>query len=287
MIYPIGFSIPEEKIVETVPEKKKVLATVIPGKLDTYIFDKEEDYYKDYQQSKYALTTKKGGWDCLRHYEILANGCIPLFSNIDKCPSQTMTFFPKQLVIDANSNPDKYEYYASKLLEYTRQHLTTEKMASYILKITQHTEAKSVLFLSGFDNRALGVDYLRCLTLHGFKKLFGSNCHEYPCISHLYTDYEDSSKLYGKGFSCSKLLDKEIYRNSELDKNVRDDILNKKYDIIVYGSIHRGMPWYDIASTVYPPENIILLCGEDIHTHVPNRCPLFNFSKNHCFIREI
>lgn len=161
-------------------------------------------------------------------------------------------------------------------------------MASYILKITQHTGVKSVLFLSGLDQRALNIDYLRCLTLHGFKKIFGKNCHDYPCISHLYTDCTiDLSKQHGKGFGCTKLLDKDEYRNSELDQNIRTDILNKKYDIIVYGSIHRGMPWYDVVSSVYPPENIILLCGEDIHSHVPNRCPLFNFSRNHCFIREL
>jgi hypothetical protein len=287
MIYPIGFSIPEEKIVTYVPAKSKVFATVVPGQLDTYVFNTEEDYYIDYKKSKYALTTKKGGWDCLRHYEILANGCIPIFPNLSNCPSQTMTFFPKQLVQDANTHPDMFEYYSAKLLDHTRANLTTEKMVSYILKVTQHTEAKTVLFLSGFNDRAMGVDYLRCLTLHGFKKRFGANCHDYPCVSHLYTDFDDTSKLYGKGFSCSKLLDKAKYRNAELDTDVRSDILNKKYDILVYGSIHRGMPWYDVASTVYPPENIILLCGEDIHTHVPKRCPLFNFSKNHCFIREL
>lgn len=287
MIYPIGFSIPEEKIVASIPEKIKEVATVIPGKLDTYIFDKEEDYYQDYQQSKYALTTKKGGWDCLRHYEILANGCIPIFPDLEKCPPQTMTFFPKDLVYRANLYPEDYSYYATKLLNHTRNNLTTEKMASYILNVTNHTHAKNVLFLSGFSEWALGVDYLRCLTLHGFKKRFGKNCHDYPCVPHLYTDYEDTSKLYGKGFSCSKLLDKNAYRNSELDLNVRQDILDKKYDLIVYGSIHRGMPWYDVASSVYPPENIILLCGEDMHTHVPNHCPLFNFERNHCFIREL
>jgi hypothetical protein len=285
MIYPIGFSIPEEKIVETVPMKTKSRATVIPGNLNTYIFTNEEDYYADYQTSEYALTTKKGGWDCLRHYEILANGCIPLFPDLEKCPSQTMTFFPKYLVLDVN--PENYNEHVKKLLQHTKDNLTTEKMASYILKVTQHTNAKSVLFLSGFSDRALGVDYLRCLTLHGFKKLFGKECHDYPCISHLYTDYKDTSTLYGKGFSCSKLLDKDVYRNSDLDTDVRQDILDKKYDVIVYGSIHRGMPWYDVASSVYSPENIILLCGEDIHTHVPNRCPLFNFSRNHCFIREL
>jgi hypothetical protein len=100
-----------------------------------------------------------------------------------------MTFFPKNIVKEANADPDNYNYYANKLLEHTRNNLTTEKMASYILKVTNHTSAKSVLFLSGFSDWALGVDYLRCLTLHGFKKIFGKNCHDFPCIPHLYTDF--------------------------------------------------------------------------------------------------
>lgn len=137
MIYPIGFSIPEEKIVKTVPEKTKVLATVVPGKLDTYIFRNEEPYYSDYKSSKYALTTEKGGWDCFRHYEILANGCIPLFPSLEKCPPQTMTFFPKQLVTEANNTPNNYDYYANKLLEYTHDNLTTEKNG--ILYSKNHT----------------------------------------------------------------------------------------------------------------------------------------------------
>ena len=39
----------------------------------------ESDYYKDYQRSYFAITCKKGGWDCLRHYEILANAVSPTF----------------------------------------------------------------------------------------------------------------------------------------------------------------------------------------------------------------
>jgi hypothetical protein len=31
---------------------------------------------------------KKGGWDCLRHYEIIGNGCMPYFENIEKCPKK-------------------------------------------------------------------------------------------------------------------------------------------------------------------------------------------------------
>ncbi len=62
-----------------IPEKDQDFASLIPGVLSTYIYDTEEEYFKGYQRAFYAVTCKKAGWDCLRHYEILANGCIPYF----------------------------------------------------------------------------------------------------------------------------------------------------------------------------------------------------------------
>src|SRR5579872_430226 len=92
---PIEFTIPEIKIVTKIPNKDKDFASLIPGKLDTYVYNSEETYYEDYQRSYFAITTKKGGWDCLRHYEILSQGCIPYFVDLDKCDLDTMHFFPR------------------------------------------------------------------------------------------------------------------------------------------------------------------------------------------------
>jgi len=78
---------------------KHLLAPLIPGRLNTYIYENEMDYYKMYQNSIFALTYKKAGWDCLRHYEILMNGCLPIFLDLENCPSNTMTNFPKKDVI--------------------------------------------------------------------------------------------------------------------------------------------------------------------------------------------
>lgn len=44
-----------------------------------------------------ALTYKKGGWDCLRHYEILASGTLPLFLDIAQCPLHAMRLHPRRL----------------------------------------------------------------------------------------------------------------------------------------------------------------------------------------------
>lgn len=85
MIYPIGFAI-SEKNNKQCTKKEKILAHIVPGKLETYIFENENDYYNDYKKSIFGITCKKGRCDCMRHYEILANGCIHVFVDIDKCP---------------------------------------------------------------------------------------------------------------------------------------------------------------------------------------------------------
>ena len=104
-ILPISFAIPNEKIISEInPSPKNLLAPLIPGRLDTYIYDNEKNYYDMYFNSMFALTYKKGGWDCLRHYEILANGCIPLFLDLKKCPDNTLKTIPKEKLLSILNN---------------------------------------------------------------------------------------------------------------------------------------------------------------------------------------
>ncbi len=97
LLHPIGFSIPKEKVSIGDFNKTQAFATVIPGNphLHTYVFDNEADYCDDMKRSFFGYTCKKGGWDCIRHYELIANGCVPFFLDIEKCPERTMTFYPK------------------------------------------------------------------------------------------------------------------------------------------------------------------------------------------------
>ena len=139
-VFPINFSIPKEKIVNTVPTKTLDWATIVPGKLETYIYDEEGPYYKGYQDAMFALTHKKGGWDCLRHYEILMNGCIPYFPDLPHSPIGTMHRFPRELILESNRMIDSGEiqtdwYYtmANRLLNYTRDNLTSENVVKDIL----------------------------------------------------------------------------------------------------------------------------------------------------------
>jgi hypothetical protein len=296
MLYPITFSIPEEKIVNSIPEKTKMLSSLIPGVLETYIYNDEESYYNEYRQSLFVMTKKKSGWDCMRHYEIMACGAIPYFPDIEKCPSNTMALLPKDLFIEGNElynkignksmtdltsdELDETNDLINKLLEYTHTHLTTRKMAKYILEKTNYNHVSNILFLSGKTT----ADYLRCLTLHGFKQHIGSQCHDYPVIPHIYkTDYIPYHKLYGKGITFTNLLD-PLLHNDILDHTLEEDIKNKKYDIVIYGSYHRGMPYYEWVSSIYNPNEIIMLCGEDIHD-----CDYYKWVEkgHHVFVREL
>jgi hypothetical protein len=90
-----GFSFPEEKIIKNLPKKTKLfprhivdleVAGHVTDSVTKYAFDSEDDYYADLQASKFGITTKRAGWDCLRHYEIAANGCVPCFRDLDKKP---------------------------------------------------------------------------------------------------------------------------------------------------------------------------------------------------------
>jgi hypothetical protein len=288
-LIPITFSFPEEKIINQISSKDKLLSSIIPGNSTTYIYNSEKEYYDEYKRSYFALTKKKAGWDCMRHYEIIANGCIPLFENIEQCPKNCMSLLPKDLIKQGNElylksketlPLDEWTKLVQLQMNYMREHLTTKKVSQYILNKSGHTNVKKILYLSG----NLYSDYLRCLCLHGFKELIGSECHDYPKIPHMYKNHNvPMSNMWGKGFTYNGLIDNELH-NDDYDKTIQDDIKDKKYDIIIYGSLHRGLPLYDLCNMYYKSNEIIFLCGEDEHI-----CNCHNLiEKGHyVFVREL
>jgi len=81
---------------------------------------------------------KKAGWDCMRHYEILGNYCLPYFVDLENCPKDTLSHFPKELLLEArnlafNFNEDKYYNILDEVFEYTKNNLTTKNLAKYII----------------------------------------------------------------------------------------------------------------------------------------------------------
>ena len=92
-VLPASFSIPEEKIRPInfeVKYQKLARHCVDPevakecGLHTSYAFDSEQDYYDDLAASRFSVTTKRGGWDCLRHYEIAAAGSLICFRQMEE-----------------------------------------------------------------------------------------------------------------------------------------------------------------------------------------------------------
>jgi hypothetical protein len=90
---PIAFSFPDEKIVAAGQASSKQslfprhivdpeVRARVAGASTAYAFDSEAAYYADLRQARFGITTRRSGWDCLRHYEIAANGAVPCFRDL-------------------------------------------------------------------------------------------------------------------------------------------------------------------------------------------------------------
>jgi len=139
-LIPISFAIPTNKL-NFGNNKVRDIAICKPGDKSTYIYKTEEDYYGGYNESFFGITTKKAGWDCLRHYEIMGNSCIPLFTDISMCPELTMVDFPKQLCIDALAllKTKTYKEVHEELIQQFETHVinnnTTLKIAEKFINL--------------------------------------------------------------------------------------------------------------------------------------------------------
>jgi hypothetical protein len=192
---------------------------------------------------------------------------------------------------------------AQRMLKYTRKHLTTRAIVSYMLRTIHQTEAKSVLLLGGNSQE----DYVRDMLLHGLFSHKNLSVTVSPSPYHMFEDDQPSSysqvddddddaddesddkrqrrsffnartrdkkDLYGSGFTYSKRIpnpyltkkkkmnyynevssggdDSEKQDSSKNSKSIKEMIAAQLFDIIIYGSLHRGMPYLDTVLEVYP-----------------------------------
>lgn len=149
-IKPISFAFPTKRVTRN-HNKSKLLSTINPLDRTTY-FDKdnpseykfktEKEYYEEYQSSRFAITCQKAGWDCLRHYEIIGNGCIPLFHRVENAPPGTISMLPRRLFLQIRTmwenNRDylieNYDEYFERLFDHFINNNTTIKLAEYFMK---------------------------------------------------------------------------------------------------------------------------------------------------------
>jgi hypothetical protein len=104
----ISMSVPEH-LIEIIPVDKKetmfVQYNVDPDVSDLFenghfadvgntdfLFNTEEAYNNHLISSRFGITTKRAGWDCLRHYEYAAKGVILCFKNLNHKPELCAPF---------------------------------------------------------------------------------------------------------------------------------------------------------------------------------------------------
>ena len=324
-IYPLSYCIPDECIIsdkelkET--EHREFLSRLIPGVRSTYIYGDDEEYYNtNYQMSSFAYTMKKGGWDCLRHYEIMANGCIPCFMEntppLSHCPKDTLIHFPKELVKEAKEKVfdqfgqcgetkethkawmDLMKEYRKKILEYVRKHCSTSGTIRYFFSKMPHLRPKNVLLIRG----NCGVNYTRETFWIGMKRFiqsFNGVAVEYPKMDYLYKNYiGEKRNLYGNGFTYACKLEDDY---TFTEKEILEKIDYKFFDLIIYGKVgpdedREGslpyMPLWNHVFKKYNKNQIVFLYGGDecIDCTYNNRYKdHINYHSQfaHCFVREL
>ncbi len=157
---PISFSVPAEKITYVKPsDKLKLFQTHIVDEevalkikdsqfssigSDKLFFEDETHYFKDLQDSKFGITTKRAGWDALRHYELAANGTVLCFKNLsqkselcaptglDNFNSISYDNYDHLISIIQNLSPEAYENYLTASYQWIENN-TTVKKAGYLL----------------------------------------------------------------------------------------------------------------------------------------------------------
>jgi hypothetical protein len=171
LVFPTGFGIPTHRIRPICFSKKDQLfqktapdnstfgeVKDLGGGFIHHKFTNEEDYYDDLSRSWFGLTCKKGGWDCLRHYEIIAAGTVLLFRDYNKkhplCSPQNLPCLSystkdelekimNRLVI--NDKPtDEYLYYLNEQRKWLYNVGTTEARALEIIKTIRNYEIPKI-----------------------------------------------------------------------------------------------------------------------------------------------
>jgi hypothetical protein len=232
-LLPISFSWPGE--IKHHERAEIDLSPIIPW--EPYSFESYPEYLREYSKSHYALTFKKGGWDCNRHIEIMASGSIPIMPDIEDCPRMTMFFYPKNLMSFAKAEFENESRPTLRLHQAISQWLArfqlSSAMARQVIQMARIAPSHIVFADPGFERRP---DYLSSQLFSGFKQLMGSDAVLSLFQSDiLYSDYEYSTDhLHGKGFGSTKILEPQYKEtNRQLNASVDFENLGSNVAVIV------------------------------------------------------
>jgi len=105
-----------------------------------YAFSDEEAYYRDIARSYYAVTMKKGGWDCMRHNEIGANGTVPCFYRFSEKPKSCA---PHGLIDMENIVAFNTADELTKKIELIKRENRYEEIRTNIIKWARYNSCKN------------------------------------------------------------------------------------------------------------------------------------------------
>lgn len=289
--WPISLSSPQLCDSEPILNRSQMISSVVPGL--PYSFENADDYYKEYKTSYYALTHKKGGWDCYRHIEILLNGSIPLMPDAFQIPKFSMVHYPKStLKAVAEKSNDVIQipgvWTRANLKDYFNENLTSRAMANYILRCAGLTNVEKILFI---DHRLpFSPDHFSFLSLIGLKQEFGKSCVAMQPVNYLYENWKgDASHMFGRGFGYVRCLPVGVSDSHRLImslKSVAKKLKKQEYDLVVFGSIMRNLMIFEELKPYLDPTRTIVINGEDL----PPSEEALNYMRDtrcHVFVRSI
>ena len=289
--WPIGLSSPRSCEHEPSLNRSQMISSVVPGL--PYSFENEDDYYKEYNTSYYALTHKKGGWDCFRHIEILMNGAIPLMPDAFEIPKYSMVHYPKLTLRAVAENSESViqipgVWTRTNLRDYFNENLTCQAMAKYFLRCAGAVDVTKILFI---DHRLpFSPDHFSFLSLIGLKQGFGKSCVAMQPVHYLYQNWRgDASQMFGRGFGYVRSLPDGAADSHRLVmslKSVAKKLKKQEYDLVVFGSIMRNLKIFEELRPYLDPTRTIVINGEDL----PPSEEALNYmtdTRCHVFVRSI
>jgi hypothetical protein len=223
-LHALHFAMPDGRGVGGRVPKTRVLAPLKPArsaaeKKRMYIYTTNDTYYHMYACSWFGWTQKKAGWDCQRHYEIMAAGCMPVFHRLETCP---LSLFPpalRALWLENNAlyarlkdiPLEKWTTHhlaeADALTQRNRRaletHLTCSSLFIQLLEAARWGHAARVGILS----TKVPCDYMRDNLIIGAKHVLGQRA---ACNQAVWWIFDDAKRpmhtLWGKGFTYGRAL---------------------------------------------------------------------------------
>lgn len=292
-VLPMAFSLPDgrydtaRKVLRLLQSgqplaKNRTFATIVPGDKSTYIYKTEKSYYEGYSTSLFGITMRKAGWDCFRHYEILAAGAVPFFVGLDQLPPLIMHNFPRDLVLRAMSLPgvppqeqvqaamklgtvsllsvdesifdrNQYNQILQELIEYSIQQLTWSTGAEYFLSSLRQLypcavgKHPRVLFVSSPHD----CEYTSCVVYGGLHMALGSDMSSLNGPKDVLFANFTRGRLYGGGMSYTNVFP-ELNEPLLLQREITEQRLQEGFfDIIVWtnaGNAKCCATCYDVLS---------------------------------------